>query len=93
MVRFHIQYHGMTNLFCRLYGTAGPGCANVAVSINDSITERFSCNNNTWPEDQQVLWSNTSLGPGSHTLTFTHDDVNRKRFSLDFFRSVIGEVR
>ena len=41
---------------------------------------------------QRLLWSNTSLGPGRHNLTLTHDDTAFTVLSLDFFRSVINNI-
>ena len=90
MVRFCVSYPAMTHLFRRVYSRLGPGVGSFNVSIDGSPPQNLSGTN---PVDlyQRILWSNTSLGPGRHTVTLTNvDDIV---FGLDFFRSVINEAR
>ena len=83
----------MTNLFHRYYGAVGPEYGFFNVSIDDSIPQRLTAQNNATLY-QQLIWSNVNLGPGRHNLTLTQDDTrNYKTLSLDFFRSVIDNVR
>ena len=83
----------MTNLFRRYYGDIGPGYGFFNVSIDGSTPQRLTAGNNTYMY-QRLLWSNMSLGPGSHNLTLTHDDTRpNKTLNLDFFRFVINNVR
>ncbi len=83
----------MTNLFRRYYGAVGPGYGFFNVSIDGSTPQRLTAGNNT-DLYQRLIWSNTSLSPGRHNLTLTHDDTRSGfRLSLDFFRSVINNVR
>ena len=79
----------LINLY-RFYGTLGwtPSSASFIVSIDGSTSQRLNGKISTREIDQQMIWSNTSLGPGRHTLTLTHNDVNGKALTLDFFRSV-----
>ena len=80
----------MTDLFCRVYGRLGPGFGAFNVSIDGSPPQKFNGSN---PVElyQRMLWSNTSLGSGRHTVTLTN--VDNMVFSLDFIRSVINEAR
>ena len=84
----------MTNLFRRYYSAVGPGLGFFKVSIDDSTPQRLTAYRNVIMS-QQLIWSNTSLGPGKHNLTLTHDgDVGvYSELILDFFRSVINNVR
>ena len=77
----------MTNIFRRYYGSVGATYGAFTVSINGSTPERLNASNRLYL-DQRMLWSNTSLGIGRHTVTLTHDDNNTASLSLDFFRSV-----
>ena len=77
----------MTNLFCRYYSSVGPNLGFFMVSIDNSTPQRLTAKNDPFMT-QQLLWSNTSLGPGKHTVTLTHDDGTGTYFGLDFFRSV-----
>ena len=77
--------NAMTNLFRRCYGLINPVSASFTVSINGSTPQRFSGNNSV-PLFQKVLWSNTTLGPGRHTVTLTRDDTTTNPIYLDFFR-------
>lgn len=76
----------------RYYGSLGlsPSSASFIVSIDGSTPQRLDGQISNTEIDQQIIWSNTSLGPGRHTLTLTHDDVAGRSLSLDFFRSVIS---
>ena len=75
----------------RYYSQLGPNVGFFNVSINGSPPQQFSglSDVNLY---QQVLWSNTSLGPGRHTVTLTSTSDSGGSFGLDFFRSVISEV-
>ena len=90
MVRSPISYHTMTNLFCRYYSVVGLNLGFFKVSIDNSTPQRLTAKRNS-AMSQQLLWSNTSLDPGRHTVTITHDDTDVESiFGLDFFRSVIN---
>ena len=83
----------MTNLFRGYYGVVGTSYGFFNVSIDGSTPQRVTAENNATLY-QQLIWSNVSLDPGSHNLTLTHDDTRLdKTLSLDFFRSVINNVR
>ena len=83
----------MANLFLRYYGALGPNHGFFNVSIDGSTPQRFSAENDGYLY-QRLLWSNVSLSPGRHNLTITHDDPDTLTvLSLDFFRSVINNVR
>jgi hypothetical protein len=93
MVRLSISYHTLTNLLRRYYGSVGPTCGFFNLSIDGSTPQRLNATSDLFL-DQQLIWSNTSLGPGRHTITITHDDTDpNKETNLDFFRSVINSVR
>jgi len=83
----------MTDLLCRYYGRLGPNVGFFTVSIDGSRPQRFLNGTNSVELDQRMLWSNTSLGPGSHTITLTQDDVTDQALFLDFFRSVVSQVQ
>ena len=76
----------------RFYSSLGlsPSSASFIVSIDDSTPQRLNGLISNGEVDQQMIWSNTSLGPGRHTLKLTHDDVDGTTLSLDFFRLVIS---
>jgi len=78
---------------CRYYGGVDPASASFTVSIDGSTPQRVEGKRTSGIADQQMLWSNTSLDPGQHTFTLTHNDVEGTLLSLDFFRSVNSEVR
>ena len=80
------------DLLRRYYGSIGPNYGFFNLSIDDSTPQRLNANNDLFL-DQQLIWSNTSLGPGRHTITLTHDDTPDMELSVDFFRSVIGNVK
>ena len=82
-------YHTMTNLFCRYYSAVGPDLGFFKVSIDNSTPQRLTANRSR-SMTQQLLWLNTSLSPGKHTVTLTHDDDTGTYVGLDFFRSVIN---
>ncbi len=92
MVRLPISYHLITNVFRRYYSSVGATNGVFTVLIDGSTPERLSASSDLYL-DQRMLWSNTSLGTGRHTVTLTHDDTNIASLSLDFFRSVINGVR
>ena len=82
MVRLCILYNAMTNLLHRCYGTIGPLWGEGTVSI-DGLTPQLFSGNNSVILVQKLLWSNTALDAGRHTLTLT---AGGKPISLDFFR-------
>jgi len=92
MVRLRISYDAMTNLLRRCYGVIGPIYSSFTVSIDGSAPRLFSGKNNVVLA-QKLLWSNTTLGPGRHTVTLTRDDSAKDQFNLDFFRYVVSGVR
>jgi len=85
MVRLHILYDVMTNLLCRCYGPIGPTGSSFTVSIDGSTPRPFS-GKNIVVLVQKLLWSDTALGPGKHTVTLTLDDDITDTFYLDFCR-------
>ena len=83
----------MANLFHRYYGDQGPSYGFFNVSIDGSTPQRLSAESDELLH-QRLIWSNLGLGPGRHNLTITHDDPRvGKTLSLDFFRSVMDNVR
>jgi len=76
-------YDVLTNFLCRYYGSLTPLGGLFTVSIDGSTPQRLSNQESVYLE-QRMLWSNTSLGPGSHTLTLKPDQ--NKELCLDFFR-------
>ena len=93
MVRLYILYRVLNNLFRRYYGSVGPSYGFFNLSIDGSTPQRWNAQSNVYL-DQHLIWSNESLGSGRHTLTITHDDTSAdKLISLDFFRSVVNNVR
>ena len=83
----------MTTLFRRYYSSVGPQLGFFKLSIDGSTPQRLTAYRNVFMT-QQLIWSNTSLGPGKHNLTLTHDgDDVYSELHLDFFRSVINNVR
>ena len=82
MVRLHISYDAMTNLLRRCYGVIGPDSGFFTVSIDGSTPQQFS-GENDYRLDQKLLWSNTTLGPGRHTLNLT---LTNQTIWLGFFR-------
>ena len=89
MVRLSILYHMIANVLRRYYGSVGPSYGAFTVTIDGSTPERLNASASL-SVDQRMLWSNTSLGTGRHTVTLTHDDSYTASLSLDFFRSVIS---
>jgi len=85
MVRLRISYHTVTNLFRRCYGVFDRASGLFNVSVDGSAPQVLSANSNVVLY-QRVLWSNTSLGPGRHTVTLTN--IDGKYLQVDFFRSV-----
>jgi hypothetical protein len=76
----------MIDLFRRYYGGVGFGYGFFNVSIDGSTPQRLTAKRNPYLY-QQLIWSNTSLSPGRHNLTLTHDDPGvNSSLSLDFFR-------
>ena len=93
MVWSSLSYHTVVNLFRRYYGTVNLDRGFFNVSIDGSTPQRLNAESYR-SRRQQLIWSNVSLGPGRHNLTITHDDPRFfKDLSLDFFRSVIDNVR
>src|SRR5258706_7267237 len=90
-IRYLISYK-MTNLFRRYYGSVGPNFGFFNVSIDGSTPQRLNATSNL-SLDQRMLWSSTTLSPGRHNLTLTHDDARpNKTLCLDFLLSVISNV-
>ena len=79
----------MINLFPRYYSFVGLNAGFFKVSIDNSTPQRLTAKRNS-SMTQQLLWSNTSLGPGKHIVTLTNDDP-AGLLGLDFFRSVIND--
>jgi len=75
MVRLTISYHAFANQFRRYYGSVGPIYSFFNLSIDGSKPQRLNAKSNLYL-DQQLIWSNNSLGPGRHTITLTHDDTD-----------------
>ena len=93
MVRLHTLYSVLNNLSRRYYGSVGPTYGFCSLSIDGSTPQRLNAKSSGYL-DQHLIWSNVSLGSGRHTLTITHDDTRAdKLISLDFFRSVVNDVR
>jgi len=93
MVRLPISYHALTNLFRRYYGTVGLTGGSFNLSIDGSTPQRLNTKDNLFLT-QQLIWSNTSLSPGRHTITLTRDDTNPAHgLNLDFFRLVTNHVK
>ena len=92
MVRVHTSYNMITNPIRRYYARNGPDLAVFNVSIDGSTPMRVNATSK-FSVNQRLLWSNTSLGAGRHTITLTHDDANGTWFALDFFRLVTSEMR
>ncbi|SRR5258706_404250 len=97
MVRMCISYHTMTNLLHRYYGRFCPNCGYIKVSIDGSTPQRLNTRS-SWDFErltnessplgglnQRMIWSNTSLDPGRHTVNITSDDIGNFLY-LDFFR-------
>ena len=87
MVRLRISCHTMTNLSHRYYGRLCDWCAS---SIDNSTPQRLDAkiSGRLGSLNERMIWSNTSLDPGRHTVTLTHDDPASplRNFYLDFFR-------
>jgi len=95
MVRLPISCYALTNPFRRYYGSIGTSGGSFNVSIDDSIPQRLNTTGDL-TLDQQLIWSNTGLGPGRHTITITltRDDTNLfNELNLDFFRSVVNHTK
>ena len=85
MVRLCISHHTMINSSHRVYGHICLICGSFKVSMDGSTPQRFNASNNVILY-QRMIWSNTSLGPGRHTLNITYDDIAGTGLYLDFFR-------
>ena len=90
----HTSYHTISNLLRRYYSTVGPNFGFFTVSIDGSTPQRLTAKSDLFLS-QRLIWSNTSLGPGRHSLTLTHDgDIGtNSSLGLDFFRSAIDNLR
>ncbi len=89
MVRLGISCHTMTNPPNRYYGHFCRACGSFNISIDGLTPERLNASRSSILYDlvQRMIWSNTSLDPGRHTLTLTHDGDNiNSVVLLDFFR-------
>ena len=88
MVRLCISCHTMTNPSHRYYGQICTSCGPFNISIDGSIPQRLSGHASTdYHLVQRMIWSNTSLDPGRHTFTLTHDsEDDESGISFDFFR-------
>ena len=86
MVRLCISCHTMTHPSHRLYGRLCVACALFNVSIDGSEPQGSTTSYGS-SLNQQMIWSNTNLGPGRHTVTLTYDDDRSfAGFYFDFFR-------
>ena len=77
-----------TNLSHRHYGSLCHYCGSFEVSIDGTTPQRVSASSlrPSLRLEQRMIWSNTSLDPGRHTVTLTHDGNYGSFLSLDFFR-------
>jgi hypothetical protein len=93
MVGLSRSSHKISNLFDRYYGSLGlsASSASFTVTIDGSKPQRIDGKLANGEMDQQMIWSNTSLGPGNHNLTITHEDVRGTTLSLDFLRLVLDQ--
>jgi len=87
MVRLPISYPNIhTDLFCRQYGTLDPRNSFFTVSIDGSRPQQLSSKYDETLH-QRVVWSETNLAPGRHTVVITVlDDPKVPLFDMDFFR-------
>ena len=92
MVRSHISYRTVANLSHRYYGVFDHDSGFFNVSVDGSAPQRLLRAENSAGLYQSMLWSNTSLGPGRHTITLTNVEDFR-RLGLDFFGSVTDDVK
>jgi hypothetical protein len=92
LVRLHVSYNAIADLFRRYYARNGPDLAVFTISMDGSTPQRVNATTNLGV-NQRLLWSSKSLGPGNHTITLTHDGANGAWFALDFFRLVISDMR
>ena len=92
MVRVYTLYNIITEPLRRYYARNGPDLAVFTVSIDGSTPKRVNATSK-FGVNQRLLWSNTDLGAGRHTVALTHDDANGAFFAVDFFRLVTSEGR
>jgi len=75
-----------TDLFRRHYGTLGPRNSFFTVSIDGSRPQQLSTKHDVIL-NQRMVWSETNLAPGRHTVTLTAlDNTEGLDFDIDFFR-------
>ena len=85
-------YHNQTSH--RFYGHMCASCGSFTVSIDGLTPQRLnSMGSHPYYLVQRMVWSNTSLDPGRHTLNVTNDEDNGSGVYLDFFRQVIDGVK
>ena len=81
-----------SNMFLRYYSDIDPTHGFYTISIDNSTPEQLN-GNSRGHRTQQMLWSKTNLTPGKHTFTLRQLDIPGKVTTLDFFRSVISEIK
>jgi hypothetical protein len=75
-------------VFHRYYSDQDVSHGFYTVSIDNSPPQRLSGQHPVGHVTRQMLWSQTGLSAGQHTLTLTHDDADGKLVTLDYFRCV-----
>ncbi|KAG9123994.1 hypothetical protein FRC07_013264 [Ceratobasidium sp. 392] len=64
---------------------------NVEVRLDNGKAQTVSMFGDTWMQ-QQLMWSQTNLSDGEHTVVITHADDDGVPMTLDFFRLVGRET-
>ena len=78
----------MTGFAYRYYSDVGSSHAALTASIDGSPPERATGYTSNKPSGltRQLIWSNTSLTPGTHTLTLAHAGEQGQDLTVDYFR-------